>query len=319
MPTLEMEQCTGCQHPIEDRFLLKVQDHFWHETCLLCAICRLPLSGSCFVKDQQLYCKHDYDKLFRGRCNGCGYNISSEELVMKALGSVYHLHCFRCIECQQILQRGDQFVIKDGQLFCRFDFDKEFSVLSYSPKDAMDDDSDSYEDMDTDNERHTKRPRTILTTSQRRKFKAAFEINPKPCRKIREQLAAEAGLTVRVVQVWFQNQRAKVKKMSRRQSPDSCGKDRKRKGKNSDIDQDRFPVQEGDESRKIFSNDIEGNVFPGVDGSNIFMDMPTSSDDSAGSPEQKSQDGAQDGMKNGCVTNHINKLYSMQTSYFCAE
>lgn len=30
-----------------------------------------------------------------------------------------------------------------------------------------------------------KRPRTILTTSQRRKFKASFEVNPKPCRKVR--------------------------------------------------------------------------------------------------------------------------------------
>ena len=29
-----------------------------------------------------------------------------------------------------------------------------------------------------------KRPRTILTTSQRRKFKASFEVNPKPCRKV---------------------------------------------------------------------------------------------------------------------------------------
>jgi len=55
-----------------------------------------------------------------------------------------------------------------------------------------------------------KRPRTILTSQQRDDFKAAFEITPKPCRKVREQLSNDTGLSVRVVQVWFQNQRAKV-------------------------------------------------------------------------------------------------------------
>lgn len=49
----------------------------------------------------------------------------------------------------------------------------------------MDEDSDSYEDFDLDVDRQAKRPRTILTTSQRRKFKQAFEANPKPCRKVR--------------------------------------------------------------------------------------------------------------------------------------
>ena len=57
-----------------------------------------------------------------------------------------------------------------------------------------------------------KRPRTILTTEQRKKFKAYFDSGgEKPSRKVREKLAAETGLTARVVQVWFQNQRAKVK------------------------------------------------------------------------------------------------------------
>lgn len=63
----------------------------------------------------------------------------------------------------------------------------------------------------TDGRRGPKRPRTILTTAQRRVFKNSFEISPKPCRKVREGLAKETGLSVRIVQVWFQNQRASKK------------------------------------------------------------------------------------------------------------
>lgn len=54
----------------------------------------------------------------------------------------------------------------------------------------------------TDGRRGPKRPRTILTTAQRRAFKNSFEISPKPCRKVREGLAKETGLSVRIVQVW---------------------------------------------------------------------------------------------------------------------
>ncbi|VDL93746.1 unnamed protein product [Schistocephalus solidus] len=62
----------------------------------------------------------------------------------------------------------------------------------------------------------SKRPRTVLTSSQRRRFKLIFEMGPKPNRKVREALAAEMELSSRVVQVWFQNQRAKTKKLARR-------------------------------------------------------------------------------------------------------
>uniref|UniRef100_A0A7E4VTP1 Homeobox domain-containing protein n=1 Tax=Panagrellus redivivus TaxID=6233 RepID=A0A7E4VTP1_PANRE len=63
----------------------------------------------------------------------------------------------------------------------------------------------------------SKRPRTILNSSQRKAFKIAFEKGPKPTKKVREMLAKETGLSVRVVQVWFQNQRAKIKKIQRKQ------------------------------------------------------------------------------------------------------
>lgn len=52
-----------------------------------------------------------------------------------------------------------------------------------------------------DGRRGPKRPRTILTTQQRRAFKASFELSPKPCRKVRESLAHDTGLSVRIVQV----------------------------------------------------------------------------------------------------------------------
>lgn len=45
--------------------------------------------------------------------------------------------------------------------------------------------------------------RTILTTQQRRAFKASFDVSPKPCRKVREGLAKDTGLSIRIVQVWF--------------------------------------------------------------------------------------------------------------------
>ncbi len=59
--------------------------------------------------------------------------------------------------------------------------------------------------------RVTKRPRTILNQAQRNNFREAFKQSQKPCRKVRENLAQETGLSVRVVQVWFQNERAKVR------------------------------------------------------------------------------------------------------------
>ncbi|CAI5764984.1 LIM homeobox transcription factor 1-alpha-like [Podarcis lilfordi] len=56
------EVCAGCNTPISDRFLLRVNERSWHEGCLKCAACLQALSGTCYCRNRQLYCKHDYEK-----------------------------------------------------------------------------------------------------------------------------------------------------------------------------------------------------------------------------------------------------------------
>lgn len=54
--------CEGCQRVISDRFLLRLNDSFWHEQCVQCASCKEPLETTCFYRDKKLYCKYDYEK-----------------------------------------------------------------------------------------------------------------------------------------------------------------------------------------------------------------------------------------------------------------
>nr|XP_047936298.1 LIM homeobox transcription factor 1-alpha isoform X2 [Anser cygnoides] len=198
-------------------------------------ICACDLVFECLQKSGRISCRwsgreRSAVRLFAVKCAGCLETIAPSELVMRAQKSVYHLRCFCCCVCERRLQKGDEFVLKEGQLLCKGDYEKERELLSLVSPALSDsgksDDEDSICKMgpasgkgaeEGKDHKRPKRPRTILTTQQRRAFKASFEVSSKPCRKVRETLAAETGLSVRVVQVWFQNQRAKMKKLARRQ------------------------------------------------------------------------------------------------------
>ncbi|KAE9554743.1 hypothetical protein FO519_002071 [Halicephalobus sp. NKZ332] len=60
-----------------------------------------------------------------------------------------------------------------------------------------------------------KRPRTTISAKSLETLKQAYQTSSKPARHVREQLAAETGLDMRVVQVWFQNRRAKEKRLKK--------------------------------------------------------------------------------------------------------
>ena len=81
---------------------------------------------------------------------------------------------------------------------------------------APKDEDDSVLDEDGENGPNGKRrgPRTTIKAKQLEILKAAFAATPKPTRHMREKLAQETGLSMRVIQVWFQNRRSKERRLN---------------------------------------------------------------------------------------------------------
>ena len=69
------------------------------------------------------------------------------------------------------------------------------------------------EDLDTALSSKRRGPRTTIKAKQLEALRATFTATPKPSRNIREKLAQETGLNMRVIQVWFQNRRSKERRL----------------------------------------------------------------------------------------------------------
>ncbi|PAV73198.1 hypothetical protein WR25_14294 [Diploscapter pachys] len=238
--------CVCCAYPIREQFYLQVMGEAYHEFCLRCTACQNPMANrtSCYAKNGHYYCKECHALIFSQKCARCQAILLPSDLIYKAMHLVYHAPCFTCYFCQMPFSKGDEYVMLETEICCQKDFQAMKTAESTSiaalpsngqppagslPPSILTAMSDydfphpgmtgiGYEyEADCQNRKTPKRPRTILNAQQRRQFKLAFEKSSKPCRKVREQLAKETGLSVRVVQVWFQNQRAKMKKIQRKE------------------------------------------------------------------------------------------------------
>ncbi|XKL63911.1 hypothetical protein PGB90_006275 [Kerria lacca] len=61
-PTQHAPRCSACSNPISDRYIMRITEEFYHESCLLCCICSIRLAQTCYIRDQKFYCKYDYDR-----------------------------------------------------------------------------------------------------------------------------------------------------------------------------------------------------------------------------------------------------------------
>jgi len=199
-------ECSGCGDLITDRFILQVAGRSWHGQCLRCIVCHSLLDGhaSCFLRDEQLYCKLDYTKLFGAKCYKCERMISPADWVRKAREQVYHLACFACDSCKRQLSTGEEFGISENRVLCKVHYMETIDGGCTS--------SDDNGDSESHTKKKTKRMRTTFTEEQVQILQANFQIDSNPDGQDLERIAQITGLSKRVTQVWFQNCRARQKK-----------------------------------------------------------------------------------------------------------
>ena len=235
-----MTQCDHCRQTISTQTIVRVGELSLHETCLLCNICHCQLETSCYSKYGQLYCRQDYLKMFGPRCLVCGdsFKVGEEVRQQGNTGHHFHLECFQCSVCSLTLNTGMKFGAgSDGALYCESHFNivkEEKCETSFSSEtdggsqdeeskagfpESPDKSEQENEDEETEDDKKEckdgkrRGPRTTIKAKQLEMLRNIFNQNPKPTRAMREQLAKDTGLAMRVIQVWFQNKRSKEKRM----------------------------------------------------------------------------------------------------------
>nr|XP_685757.5 LIM/homeobox protein Lhx6 [Danio rerio] len=206
--------CTGCSTEIFDRYVLKVNGLTWHLRCLQCSVCAVSLGhqNSCFIRNKEIFCRTDYNSTFGIKCARCGHQVSANDWIRRAGNDIYHLACFACFFCKRQLSTGEEFGLMENQVLCRVHYD--ITLLNLQQL------SDNGNLIHLDGAlpiqylpKASKRPRTSFTSEQIQIMQTHFIRDKNPDAATLQRLADTTGLSRRVIQVWFQNCRARQKRI----------------------------------------------------------------------------------------------------------
>ncbi|XP_068603371.1 LIM/homeobox protein Awh-like [Brachionichthys hirsutus] len=231
--------CGDCGEQVCDRFFLLAAGRVWHSVCLRCSQCQCELQShpSLYWRDGNIYCQQDYCRLFGGgHCARCCQPIPASALVMRSGELTFHPHCFYCQECDVKLIPGNLYCMQGPNLYCQSHYHDNGSVplsCDLQPKaclkDALNTDQDQVSDEGEESvsspeprlddrmtgggiRRRTKRIRTCFRSEQLRVLESYFGQKHNPDGKDWTCLTHRTGLPKRVLQVWFQNARAKLRR-----------------------------------------------------------------------------------------------------------
>ncbi|XP_044193873.1 actin-binding LIM protein 1-like isoform X3 [Thunnus albacares] len=126
--------CNNCGEFVEGE-VVTVLGKTYHPACFVCTICKQPFPpGDCVTfNGKNCLCQRcirplsptPNDISCSNSCSGCGREIKNGQALL-ALGSQWHLGCFKCKACRRML--SGEYISKDGVPYCERDYQIQFGV-----------------------------------------------------------------------------------------------------------------------------------------------------------------------------------------------
>ncbi|XP_064799466.1 LIM/homeobox protein Lhx2-like isoform X1 [Oncorhynchus masou masou] len=217
-----VQRCARCHLGISaSEMVMRARDLVYHLNCFTCTSCNKMLTtGDHFgMRDSLVYCRLHFETLIQGEYqahfNHAGDVASGKGLGESGTGNSLGMQYYNGVGTGQKGRPRKRKSPGPGADLAAYN-----AALSCNENDGDHLDRDSHYSSSS----KSKRMRTSFKHHQLRTMKSYFAINHNPDAKDLKQLAQKTGLTKRVLQVWFQNARAKFRRNLLRQ--ESTGMDK---------------------------------------------------------------------------------------------
>ncbi|XP_062410565.1 LIM/homeobox protein Lhx2a isoform X1 [Sardina pilchardus] len=208
-----VQRCARCHLGISaSEMVMRARDLVYHLNCFTCTTCNKMLTtGDHFgMRDSLVYCRLHFETLIQGEYQA-HFNHTDVSTVKGLGGGTANSLGLPYYNGVATVQKGRPRKRKSpgpGAELAAYN-----AALSCNENDGDHLDRDSHYSSG----QKSKRMRTSFKHHQLRTMKSYFAINHNPDAKDLKQLAQKTGLTKRVLQVWFQNARAKFRRNLLRQ------------------------------------------------------------------------------------------------------
>ncbi|CAJ0565725.1 unnamed protein product, partial [Mesorhabditis spiculigera] len=208
-------RCAGCDGNLEkDDMVRRAREKVFHVECFQCVMCHRKLDTGeqlYVVGDARFVCQQDF---LNTHVASPSTPVALAQLVPAAMSTPGPLSNGSQTPHPQTAAQSRNG--SHGGSDCGSDGDEENNDCGDEIPEGLENGENPVDDASKqDGEGNAKRrgPRTTIKAKQLETLKNAFATTPKPTRHVREQLAQETGLNMRVIQVWFQNRRSKERRM----------------------------------------------------------------------------------------------------------